>query len=57
MKAPEEFNVCTVVVKDGSHFIRTPKGEIIEGIIFTRVTDEVGELTTCLVKLIVNLED
>lgn len=49
---------CTVVVENGVHLIRTPKGELLKGLVFTRVTDYgTSEPATCIVKLIVNLEN
>lgn len=55
-KALEDMGACTVIVKDGKHMIRTPKGEIIQGLIFTRVHDEVDEFPTVLVKMFCRLE-
>lgn len=50
----EEF--CTVIVRDGMHLIQTPKGEILKGIILTRVTDEANEMPYVLVKMNCNIE-
>lgn len=51
-------NTCIVFVRDGKHFIRTPKGEEIPGLIFTRVTDDCEPgLATCILKLHVRLEE
>jgi hypothetical protein len=51
------FELCKVIVKNGQHLLMTPKGELIEGIVFTRITDIEGEPTICLVKLFVDLEE
>ena len=53
----KEFNseLCTVIVKNGEHFIITPKGEEIPAILFTRVEDCVCLPPTCVIKLLVNV--
>jgi len=57
MKKYHDPEFCTVIVKDGYNHLKTPSGEIISGIIFTRVHDEVNCMATCIVKLHVNLEE
>jgi hypothetical protein len=49
--------ICTVIAKDGKHFLITPKGEEIKGLIMTRITDTVGEMPYAIVKLYVNIKN
>ena len=53
----ETEDFCTVICVDGVHLIRTPKGEILKGLIFTRVTDMANDIPTVIVKMMVNLEN
>jgi len=49
--------ICTVIAKNGKHFLVTPNGEEIKGLILTRVTDEVGEQPYAIIKLYVNIKN
>lgn len=49
--------LCTVIVTEESGtLIRTPNGEIISGLIFTRVDDHFNGPTTVIAKFHVNIE-
>lgn len=57
MKNTYNKDFCTVITEKGQHFLVTPKGERIDGIIFTRVNDDCREVTVCIVKLMVNIKN
>lgn len=52
-----EGKYCKIIVEGGKHLLQTPSGEIIPGLIFTRVHDDANSLTTAVVKLFVELEE
>lgn len=51
----EEKNVWWIVVEDGELVLHDSKGNRVFGQIFTRVHEAVGEVTTALVKFVVNV--
>lgn len=50
--------LLTVISKNGSHLLQTPSGEIINGLVFTRVYDGLpGSQSYVIVKILVNIKD
>lgn len=49
--------MATVIAKDGFQQIQLPSGEILPGVIKTIVTDEVDNIPTAVVTIMVNIEN
>ena len=46
---------CTVIEENGSHFVITPNGSKIPGVVSTVTTDSVGEAPQCTVTIFCNI--
>lgn len=50
--------IPTVIAKGGKHLLKQPNGDIIEGVVFTRVYDGLhDEQSYVIAKILVNLKD
>lgn len=45
----------TVYASKGQHLIKTPNGEMLQGVLMTRVTDNVDEMPYVLIKAYCNI--
>lgn len=48
---------CKMVVKNGTHLLTMPNGDVVPGQVFSRVTDAIGEQAYAIVKVWVDLKN